>query len=375
MPTPTDAVYRLTGVVVHHGTSPLSGHYTFIKEDFGIPIQIDDDTFRISNGKHMLTDSYLLQYERIPEDKDICHRYLPDILISVLECEGWAELQTGIQLAAGLSVRKHKLLELMQQLQISDKSLNHSWKTYKLLQEAIGHIGLFTGNTGCENLTKSILNYFCSHCPSILERSFGFSLIKHCHCTLCDTEDTYHEHELVSDIIKPVNCFVKSKAKSECKRCRKQSVIVEESVISCGKTIIVKNCIDILQQDTFKQTMFLYKPRALISSSSTIIFKYDDKNIYPLLLESFDEIAKLRMDQVLATIEMATDNCLLLLDKNTANEPCEQIYTLVKPLPVARTESEPLSILLTKEEETLTTPFKAPICVRRTVKITEKGCK
>jgi hypothetical protein len=59
MPTPTDAVYRLTGIVVHHGTSPLSGHYTFIKEDFGIPIQIDDDTFRISNGKHMLTDSYL----------------------------------------------------------------------------------------------------------------------------------------------------------------------------------------------------------------------------------------------------------------------------------------------------------------------------
>jgi hypothetical protein len=43
--------------------------------------------------------------------------------------------------------------------------------------------------------------------------------------------------------------------------------------------------------------------------------------IYPLLLESFDEIAKLRMDQMLATIEMATDNCLLLLDKNTANEP------------------------------------------------------
>jgi hypothetical protein len=55
------------------------------KEDFGIPIQIDDDTFRISNGKHMLTDSYLLQYERIPEDKDICHRYLPGILISVLD--------------------------------------------------------------------------------------------------------------------------------------------------------------------------------------------------------------------------------------------------------------------------------------------------
>jgi hypothetical protein len=50
---PTDAVHRLTGVVMHHGTSPsLSGHYTFIKEDSGIPIQIDDDIFRIFYGTH-----------------------------------------------------------------------------------------------------------------------------------------------------------------------------------------------------------------------------------------------------------------------------------------------------------------------------------
>lgn len=53
MQTPTDAVYRLTGVVMHHGTSPLSGHYIFI-EDSGIPIQIDDDTFRIFYGTHLL---------------------------------------------------------------------------------------------------------------------------------------------------------------------------------------------------------------------------------------------------------------------------------------------------------------------------------
>ena len=51
MQTPTDAVYRLTGVVMHHGTSPLSGHYTFINEDSGIPLQIDDDTFRIFDGQ------------------------------------------------------------------------------------------------------------------------------------------------------------------------------------------------------------------------------------------------------------------------------------------------------------------------------------
>jgi hypothetical protein len=55
MLTPTDAVHRLTGVVMHHGTSPsLSWHSTFIKEDSGIPIQIDDDIFRIFYGTHLL---------------------------------------------------------------------------------------------------------------------------------------------------------------------------------------------------------------------------------------------------------------------------------------------------------------------------------
>ena len=203
---------------------------------------------------------YLLPYERIPDDKDICHRYRPDILISVPESEGWEELRTCIQLAAGLRVIKYKLLELMQQVQISNESLNHSWKTYKFLQEAIGNIGLITGNICFEDLTKSILNYFSKHCPAIVEHSLELSAIKHCHCTLCDIEDTYHEHELLTDTIKPVNRNVKSNTKSECRRCRKQSTIVEESDISCGKTIIVKNCIDILQQDTFNQTMLLYKP-------------------------------------------------------------------------------------------------------------------
>ena len=54
MPTPTDAVYRLTGVCLHHGTSPVSGHYTFIKQDCCIPIQIDDDTFRMFDGQKYL---------------------------------------------------------------------------------------------------------------------------------------------------------------------------------------------------------------------------------------------------------------------------------------------------------------------------------
>jgi hypothetical protein len=94
----------------------------------------------------------------------------------------------------GISVRKYRLLELMQQVQTLDDSLNHSWKTYRLLQEVIGHIGVFTGTTCFEDLTKSILNYLSRHCPKILERSFGISVIKHWHCTVCDTEDTYHEH-------------------------------------------------------------------------------------------------------------------------------------------------------------------------------------
>jgi hypothetical protein len=88
------------------------------------------------------------------------------------------ELRTCVQLAAGLRVRKYKLLELMQQVQISDESLNHSWKTYTFLQEAIGNIGLITGNICFEDLTKSILNYFSKHCPAIVEHSLELLAIK-----------------------------------------------------------------------------------------------------------------------------------------------------------------------------------------------------
>ena len=73
MLTPTDAVHRLTGVVMHHGTSPsLSGHYTFIKEDSGKPIQIDDDIFRIFYGTHLLLFVTLLTNSRR-------QRYLPSL--------------------------------------------------------------------------------------------------------------------------------------------------------------------------------------------------------------------------------------------------------------------------------------------------------
>jgi hypothetical protein len=58
--------------------------------------------------------------------------------------------------------------------------------------------------------------------------------------------------------------------------------------------------------------------------------------MYPLLLESFEEIAKLRMDRVLETIESATDNGLLLQERNNSNEPCKQMYAIVKPPPFAR---------------------------------------
>jgi hypothetical protein len=59
--------------------------------------------------------------------------------------------------------------------------------------------------------------------------------------------------------------------------------------------------------------------------------------MHPLLLGSFEEITKLRMDQVLETIESPTDNGLLLLGMHNSKAPCEQIYAFVKPLPFART--------------------------------------
>jgi hypothetical protein len=106
---------------------------------------------------------------RIPDDKDIYHRYRSDILTSVLESEGWEELRTCIQLAAGLRVRKYKLLELMQQVQISDESLNHSWKTYTFLQEAIGHIKVSCCRMSMQFLTIIVLPQLMSDSSTIVD--------------------------------------------------------------------------------------------------------------------------------------------------------------------------------------------------------------
>lgn len=106
MSTQTDLLYRLTGVVIHHGTSPRNGHYTFVKTDGGTQIQINDCSFKVYDGAHLRTDSYLLQYEQIPDDQDICNPYLPDVIIAILECEGWAKFQDTTKFSIGLSIRK-----------------------------------------------------------------------------------------------------------------------------------------------------------------------------------------------------------------------------------------------------------------------------
>ncbi|CAC5397741.1 unnamed protein product [Mytilus coruscus] len=64
MSTQTGLLYRLTGVVIHHGTSPRNGHYTYVKTDGGPQIQINDCSFKVYDDANLLKDSYLLQYEQ-----------------------------------------------------------------------------------------------------------------------------------------------------------------------------------------------------------------------------------------------------------------------------------------------------------------------
>lgn len=123
-----DILYSLTGVVIHHGSSPKFGHYTFLKYDGGVPIVINDDTFSVYQETYHLTDSYLLQYEQIPEDKDICHSHLPHLIIALTGCVGWNKTVEAMTNASNISVRARMILNYLEQIELDECTVTHSWR-------------------------------------------------------------------------------------------------------------------------------------------------------------------------------------------------------------------------------------------------------
>ncbi|CAC5369144.1 USP44_49 [Mytilus coruscus] len=320
MSTQTDLLYRLTGVVIHHGTSPRNGHYTFVKTDGGTQIQINDCSFKVYNGANLLTDSYLLQYEQIPDDEDICNPYLTDLQI-------------------------------------------HSWKAYKLIQEVTGSVD----NATIADIAKAVLTYFSNNCPAALYENFGITSLRNYYCSKCDNTGTYCEQHLVHDyqmLNNPVNTSVTSHQQAICNKCGEQSLTEEDYVINRSSTMIVKDCLDMLKPDQLESLMSSFNPRAIISNSGTVIFKYNLDHVQILLIERYGTICKISVSQVYEAI-CSTNQCLLFLEENTkqsGNKPETRKYALVKEQEICRNDCNPLSILLSEDEKSIIKKFKAPVC-------------
>ncbi|CAC5390125.1 unnamed protein product [Mytilus coruscus] len=365
MSTQMDLLYRLTGVVIHHGTSPRNGHYTYVKTDGGPEIQINDCSFKVYDDANLLKDSYLLQYEQIPDDEAICHNYLPDVIISIIECEGWKKLENTIQFSVGLSVRKDMLFQLMQQITITEEIQIHSWKAYKLLQEVIGSVV----DTSIADITKTVLTYFSNNCPAALYENFGITSIRSYHCCNCDNKGTDCEQHLLHDcqmFNNPVNSSVTSRKLSTCNMCGEQSLTEGEYVINRARTMIVKDCLDILKLEQLESLMSIYNPRAIVSNSGTVLFKYASEAVHILLVERHGTVCQINVGQVYEAIRN-TNECVMFLEKKNTKQSGYEAeaskFALVKEQYICKNDNDPLSLFLCEEEKNLIKNFKAPVCV------------
>lgn len=363
MQQPKDVIYRLKGVVVHHGVSPRNGHYTFIKADGGVQVEIDDTSHRIFDGHNLLTDSYLLHYERIPDDKNICHRFLPDVIISIMASNGWKKVVDHLEYSPGLSVRKHELLQLLQEIEINDETVNHSWEAYNLLQEGIGRLDFYKEDlSSIEDITTAVLRYFCENCPSVLERSFGVTSIKQENCSHCLTNQTTIQHKLLIDF--NTLTLVENPSCTDglmCMLCGKLSYTEKEIVINVGETVLAGSCSDFCLPD-FQNTITQFKPIATLSSSGTILYRHKDDEIDVLIVESAAHVHQTEGDKF-ESMQTSYENVLLFLDNSFMNESCVPNFEIILPTSNEETNRAQLSLSLTEKEQHLTNIFQAPVTV------------
>ncbi|CAC5371524.1 unnamed protein product [Mytilus coruscus] len=323
----TDILYILTGVAIHHG------HYTFIKYDRGIPIKINDEAFSVYSGSYHLTDSYLVHYKLIPKNDDICHRDLPNVIVALMECDGWNYTIDAMQNASGLSVRKKLILELLQQIKIDDITLIHSWKAYKLMQEAIGQIEIFNNTNQQESLINAVLSYMCKNRPILMENNFGLSTVKHTDCAACQNVTTITEHTKRVDIKK------------------------------YGRTVFIKGSSKILHPDTFSEIITTFTPRAVMSSLFTVLFRQKGRDVEIVQLQSPNNVAEVNMENVITMADQCLHGVLLIADQNDVKECTKQMYQILYDT-IYIEPDRTFSVQLTDDDLKLMDGLSTPMLVR-----------
>ncbi|CAG2246614.1 USP44_49 [Mytilus edulis] len=106
----SDVLYRLKGVILHHGSTPRSGHYTTVLVDGAKKVELNDSSFTIYEGNKIMTNSYIALYEQINSTEDISCSVLSDATRYLCELESFRIQMECESEVDGISVRKVKIL-------------------------------------------------------------------------------------------------------------------------------------------------------------------------------------------------------------------------------------------------------------------------
>ncbi|CAC5412028.1 unnamed protein product [Mytilus coruscus] len=148
--------------------------------------------------------------------------------------------------------------------------------------------------------------------------------------------------------------------------CGEQSLTEGEYVINRARTMIVKDCLDILKLEQLESLMSIYNPRAIVSNSGTVIFKYASEAVHILLVERHGTVCQINVGQVYEAIRN-TNECVIFLEKKNTKQSGYEAeaskFALVKEQYICKNDNDPLSLFLCEEEKNLIKNFKAPVSV------------
>ncbi|VDH92992.1 Hypothetical predicted protein [Mytilus galloprovincialis] len=189
----SDVLYRLKGVILHHGSTPRSGHYTTVLVDGAKKVELNDSSFTIYEGNKIMTNSYIALYEQINSTEDISCSVLSDATRYLCELESFRIQMDCESEVDGISVRKVKILRSLSEGHDDSKYVT------ELLRQGVKTLAKKPISSSMKDQMNYILTYCFGQNPSGFKERFGLTSIQVLKCPTCDFNDFTEVHDVVID--------------------------------------------------------------------------------------------------------------------------------------------------------------------------------
>lgn len=231
----TDVLYMLKGIIMHHGATPLGGHYTAVLFENGTPIKVDDESTYLYSGGEILSNAYIARYEKLPAERRF-PPLLKNVLYNIRNTEG---LKSQMQSALNSNLTSIRKLEILKLLPHLENTVERVWK---LLQEGLPQLD---DNESPSRFTELILSYLFGQDENNFKLRFGISSLKTSQCGNCDFENVTEHHNVIlnEQCIK----MMQSTEKSECSSCGEITANKMQVLTNVGPTIFINKSNDNIQ--------------------------------------------------------------------------------------------------------------------------------